>query len=140
MHYREYAVEQGVPAESILVEPRATNTAENLEYSRQLLGVRRIAVKSVLIMSRPYQQRRAYATCKLIWPEVDVVCASNPLDLDDYVRSIGDPQRVVNMLVGDTQRIEVYAERGFAVPQEMPDEVQAAFGRLVAAGYTSRLI
>jgi len=140
VHYREYAVEQGVPAESIVVEPRATNTAQNLEYSRQLLAQRRIPVRSVLIMSRPYQQRRAYATCKLMWPEVDVVCASNPLDLDDYVRSIGDPRRVVEMLVGDTQRIEVYAERGFAIPQEMPNEVRAAFGRLVAAGYTSRLI
>lgn len=85
-------------------------------------------------------QRRAYATCRLMWPEVDVVCASNPLELDDYVRSIGDPRRVVDMLVGDTQRIEVYAERGFAIPQEMPDEVRAAFERLVAAGYTSRLI
>ncbi|WFE34072.1 YdcF family protein [Micromonospora sp. WMMD975] len=140
VHYREYAVEQGVPAESILVEPRATNTAENLEFSRALLAERQITVRSVLIMSRPYQQRRAYATCKLMWPEVDVVCASNPLELDGYVRSIGDPRRVVNMLVGDTQRIEVYAERGFAIPQEMPDEVWAAFERLVAAGYTSRLI
>ncbi|MGW5559002.1 YdcF family protein [Micromonospora sp. NPDC003944] len=140
VHYREYAVEHGVPAESILVEPRATNTAENLEYSRALLAERQIPVKSVLIMSRPYQQRRAYATCRLMWPEVDVVCASNPLELDDYVNSIGDPRRVVDMLVGDTQRIEVYAERGFAIPQEMPDEVRAAFDRLVAAGYTSRLI
>jgi uncharacterized SAM-binding protein YcdF (DUF218 family) len=140
VHYHEYAVEQGVPAESILVEPRATNTAENLEYSRALLAERRITVRSLLIMSRPYQQRRAYATCKLMWPEVDVVCASNPLELDDYVRSIGDPRRVVDMLVGDTQRIEVYAERGFAIPQEIPDEVRAAFERLVAAGYTSRLI
>ncbi|MEH0927704.1 YdcF family protein [Micromonospora sp. CPCC 205558] len=140
VHYREYAIEQGVPAEAILVEPRATNTAQNLEYSRQLLTEHRIPVKSVLIMSRPYQQRRAYATCRLMWPEVDVVCASNPLELDDYVRSIGDPRRVVDMLVGDTQRIEVYADRGFAIPQEMPDEVRAAFARLVAAGYTSRLI
>ncbi|MEV4820661.1 YdcF family protein [Micromonospora sp. NPDC049274] len=140
VHYREYAVEQGVPPEAILVEPRATNTAENLEFSRALLAERQIPVKSVLIMSRPYQQRRAYATCRLMWPEVDVVCASNPLELDDYVRSIGDPRRVVDMLVGDTQRIEVYAERGFAIPQETPDEVRAAFERLVAAGYTSRLI
>ncbi len=88
VHYREYAVEQGVPAESVLVEPRATNTAENLVYSRRLLAERQIPVRSVLIMSRPYQQRRAYATCRLVWPEVDVVCASNPLDLDDYVRLI----------------------------------------------------
>ncbi|MEU5726080.1 YdcF family protein [Micromonospora sp. NPDC047738] len=140
VHYREYAVEQGVPPEAILVEPRATNTAENLEFSRALLAERQIPVQSVLIMSRPYQQRRAYATCRLMWPAVDVVCASNPLELDDYVSSIGDPRRVVDMLVGDTQRIEVYAHRGFAIPQEMPDEVRAAFERLVAAGYTSRLI
>lgn len=64
----------------------------------------------------------------------------DPLVLDDYMRSIGDSRRVVDMLVGDTQRIEVDAERGFAIPQEIPDEVRAAFGRLVAAGYTSRLI
>ncbi|GIJ06969.1 hypothetical protein Van01_01830 [Micromonospora andamanensis] len=140
VHYREYAMEQGVPADSILVEPRATNTAQNLGYTRQLLAERGIPVRSVLIMSRPYQQRRAYATCRLMWPEVDVVCASNPLALDEYVRNIGDPRRVVEMLVGDTQRIEVYAERGFAIPQEMPDEVRAAFERLVAAGYTSRLV
>ncbi|PMR62139.1 hypothetical protein C1A38_05220 [Verrucosispora sp. ts21] len=140
VHYREYAMEQGVPADSILVEPRATNTAQNMEYTRQLLAERGIPVRSAVIMSRPYQQRRAYATCKLMWPEIDVVCTSNPLNLDDYVRSIGDSRRVVEMLVGDTQRIEVYAERGFAIPQEMTDEVRAAFERLVAAGYTSRLI
>jgi uncharacterized SAM-binding protein YcdF (DUF218 family) len=140
VHYREYAVAQGVPTRTILVEPRATNTAENLECARELLAERQIPVRSVLIMSRPYQQRRAYATCKLVWPEVDVVCASDPLELDDYVRSIGNPRRVVDMLVGDTQRIEVYAERGFAISQEMPDEVGAAFARLVVAGYTSRLV
>ncbi|WBB82147.1 YdcF family protein [Micromonospora sp. WMMD882] len=140
VHYREYAVEHGVPAESILVEPRATNTAENLDYSRLLLAERRIPVRSVLLMSRPYQQRRAFATCRLMWPEVDVVCASNPLGIDEYVRGIGGPRRVVDMLVGDTQRIEVYAERGFAIRQEVPGEVRAAFDRLVAAGYTSRLV
>jgi hypothetical protein len=44
------------------------------------------------------------------------------------------------MLVGDTQRIEVYAERGFAIPQHMPDEVRTAYRRLVKAGFTSRLL
>ena len=44
------------------------------------------------------------------------------------------------MLVGDTQRITIYAERGFAITQDIPDNVQAAYERLVKAGYTSRLI
>ena len=49
-------------------------------------------------MSRPYQQRRAYATYRTVWPEVDVVCASNPLSLDDYVDSIGDADKVISVV------------------------------------------
>jgi vancomycin permeability regulator SanA len=78
VHYREYAIENGVPDDAILVEGSATNTAENLDRSRRLLARHGITVRSVLLMSRPYQQRRAYATCRKVWPEVDVVCASNP--------------------------------------------------------------
>jgi uncharacterized SAM-binding protein YcdF (DUF218 family) len=140
VHYREYAVEHGVPEMAVLVEPDATNTAQNLTYSRELLRERGVVPQSVILMSRPYQQRRAFATCRKVWPEVDVFCASNPLALDDYVTSIGDVRRVIDMLVGDTQRIDVYAERGFAIAQEMPAEVRSAFRRLVDAGYTSRLV
>ena len=138
--YRDYAVAHGVPAEAVLVEVEATNTEQNITLSRALLVARGIAVRSVMLMSRPYQQRRAYATCRKLWPEVDVVCQSRPLSLDDYVASIGDVQRVVDMLVGDTQRIDVYARRGFAIPQDIPADVQAAFERLVAAGFTNRLV
>lgn len=138
--YRDYAVEHGVPAEAILIDKTATNTQENLTFSRALLSEAGIHVGSVLLMSRPYQQRRAYATCRKVWPEVEVVCHSHPLPLDEYVASIGDTKKVVDMLVGDTQRIDLYAQRGFAVPQEIPQGVRAAFERLVAAGYVSRLV
>jgi hypothetical protein len=93
-----------------------------------------------VLISRPYQQRRAYATCRKVWPETDVVCASRPLPLDEYVTSIGDVDRVINMLVGDTQRVTEYARRGFAIGQDVPDHVHAAYQRLVDAGFTSRLI
>jgi uncharacterized SAM-binding protein YcdF (DUF218 family) len=140
VHYREYAIENGVPPESVLIETRATNTEENIKFTREILADHEIQARSVIIMSRPYQQRRAFATCKKLWPEVEVLCASRPLSLDDYVVSIGDVNRVINMLVGDTQRIEVYAERGFAIPQHVPEEVRAAYDRLVKAGFTSRLL
>jgi len=140
VHYRDYAIEHDVPAEAVLVEPEATNTQENFELTRALLTAHGITARSAIVMSRPYQQRRAYATAKKIWPELDVLCASNPLTLDDYVASIGDVKKVIDMLVGDTQRIEVYAQRGFAVRQDVPAEVREAYKRLVAAGYTSRLV
>ncbi len=140
VHYREHAITRGVPAEAILIEPTATNTGQNITRTRDLLAERGIQVRSAILISRPYQQRRAYATCKKLWPEIEVTCASLPMSLDDYVASIGDADRVVNMLVGDTQRIVEYAKMGFAIEQPFPADVRAAYERLVQAGYTSRLI
>src|SRR5262249_52903143 len=139
VHYRERALQLGVPREAILIETHATNTAENFTFTRELLEKSAVDVQSVVIVSRPYQQRRAYATCRLLWPELAIVCVSKPTTLDSYVASIGDASRVINMLVGDTQRITLYAERGHAIPQDVPPEVTSAFLRLVAAGYTERL-
>ena len=140
VHFQEHAVALGVPERVILVEPHATNTGQNITLARQLLQEHGIIVRSVMLVAMPYMQRRAYATCRKLWPEVDVYCASLPLALVDYVASIGDPDRVVNMLVGDTQRIDVYAAKAFAIAQDVPDEVRAAYARLVDAGYTTRLV
>lgn len=95
---------------------------------------------AVTLISRPYQQRRAYATCRKAWPEVEVICAAQRLPLVQYVAGIGDADRVINMLVGDTQRITVHAEQGFAIHQDIPDHVTVAYQRLIEAGYTSRLL
>ncbi|WP_409493413.1 YdcF family protein [Amycolatopsis sp. cmx-11-12] len=140
VHYREHALELGVPDNAILVEPEARNTGDNITLTRALLESREIKVRSVVLVSRPYQQRRAYATCKKLWPEVDVICASRPLPLDEYIESIGDVDRVINMLAGDTQRITVYAERGFAIPQAVPNDIANAYSNLTKAGFTERLI
>jgi uncharacterized SAM-binding protein YcdF (DUF218 family) len=140
VHYREHALTLGVPDDAIFVEPRATNTGENIAFTRALLQETGARPTSITLISRPYQQRRAYATCRKAWPEVKVICASQRLPLAEYVVGIGDADRVINMLVGDTQRITLHAERGFAIPQDIPDNVQAAFARLVAAGYTARLL
>ncbi|MCF4122852.1 YdcF family protein [Antribacter sp. KLBMP9083] len=139
--YRDHAVSLGVPEAAILIEPRATNTGENLELSRKVLADAGIVPRSIILVTRPYQSRRAYATAAKLWPEVDVVCVSRRLGLDDYVHHIGDADRVINMIVGETQRLSVYADRGFiAESQALPDGVRVAYERLVAAGYTRRLV
>ncbi|MCK2240874.1 MULTISPECIES: YdcF family protein [unclassified Crossiella] len=140
VHYRERAIELGVPDEAILVEPKARYTGENFELSRALLESHGIEVASVMIVCRPYQQRRAYALCRKMWPEVDVLCSAQQVELVDYLRSIGDDTRVINTITADTQRIVLHGEQGVALPQEMPTEVWAAYERLVAAGYDKRVI
>jgi uncharacterized SAM-binding protein YcdF (DUF218 family) len=139
-HYREHAIELGVPEDAILVEPTAANTGQNIERSRTALQQADIPVTSVLLISKPYMERRAYATCRYVWPEVDVICASESLDLDDYAKTIGNERLVIDMLVGDLQRIIEYPKRGFAISQDVPDSVLAAYERLVHAGFSSRLL
>ncbi|SFW90057.1 YdcF family protein [Amycolatopsis australiensis] len=140
VHYREIALERGVPDDVILVEPEARNTGDNIAFTRRLLAERGIPVRSVTLVSRPYQQRRAYATAKRLWPGVEIVCASKRVSLEDYLDGVEDATRVVSMLVGETQRITEYAARGFAIPQPVPAGVERAFGRLAAAGFTQRLL
>lgn len=129
-----------MPDSAILVEPKAANTGQNVSLSRALLAAHGCEPRSVLLISKPYMERRAYATCRKVWPEVEVVCASEPLKLDDYVRSIGDEKLVIDMLVEDLQRVVEYPKLGFAVEQDVPAEVLAACDRLIDAGFDSRLL
>ena len=43
-------------------------------------------------------------------------------------------------MVGDLQRLRVYAELGYQVPVEVPAEVWAAYERLAADGYDRYVI
>ena len=140
VHYREHAMSLGVPDSAILVEPEASNTGQNIAYSRNMLDRADISVTSLLLISKPYMERRAYATCRKVWPQVDAVCASEPLKFEDYLKAIGDEKLVIDMLVGDLQRVIEYPKQGFAIEQVVPEDVLAAYDRLIQAGFDSRLV
>ncbi|WP_086771191.1 YdcF family protein [Streptomyces bobili] len=138
-HYRERAVELGVPAGAILVEPHARNTGDNICFSRAILDERRVPVSSVLLVSKPYEERRSYATARKLWPDVEWVCASTSMTLPEYVDSVGDARLVLDMMVGAQQRLMIYPRQGFMIEQEIPDGIKAAYERLRDQGFTSRL-
>ncbi|MFD5512807.1 YdcF family protein [Streptomyces sp. NPDC127051] len=140
VHYRERALELGVPSSAVMVEPRARNTGENIRFSRQLLAEAGIEVSSVLLISKPYEERRAYATARKLWPDVEIVSASSPMTLEEYVDSIGDARLVIDMLVGALQRLLIYPAQGFMISQPIPDDVVEAYERLCRRGFTSRLL
>ncbi|WP_333776404.1 YdcF family protein [Streptomyces sp. IBSBF 3136] len=140
VHYRERALELGVSDSAVLVEPRARNTGENIRFSRELLEEAGIAVSSVLLISKPYEERRAYATARKLWPSVEIVSASSPMTLEGYVDSIGNARLVIDMLVGALQRLLIYPAQGFMISQDVPDDVLQAYGRLCHEGFTSRLL
>ncbi|HVV13393.1 YdcF family protein [Amycolatopsis sp.] len=140
VHYREHALELGVPDDAILVEPCATNTGENITLSRDLLQSLGKHVDSLMLISMPYMERRAFATTRKIWPDVELVCTSVPMSLSEYRRTRAHGTELIDMMIGDLQRIIEYPGQGFAIAQDVPPTVYAAYERLVAAGYRSRML
>ena len=58
---------------------------------------------------------------------------------DDYVQSMGSEKLVVDMLVGDLQRVIEYPKLGFSMEQNVPVAMVVADERLLAARFDSRL-
>jgi uncharacterized SAM-binding protein YcdF (DUF218 family) len=138
------AISLGVPPDRIIIENQSTNTGENVRFTRQLLATRAIDVRTFILVQKPYMERRTFATFRKVWPEPRVSVTSPPVSLDDYLSHYTNAalsaDDVISIMVGDLQRIRVYAEQGFQIPQPIPDDVWAAFRELVAAGYDRHLV
>jgi uncharacterized SAM-binding protein YcdF (DUF218 family) len=138
------AIEMGVPRDRILIENRSANTGENVLFTKQLLADRGIELQRFILVQKPYMERRSYATFKRHWPEKDVVVTSPQVSFDEYLDGYSNralsSDDVIAIIVGDLQRIRVYAAKGFQIAQDIPDDVWEAFEELVAAGYTRYLV
>lgn len=142
--YRDIAVDLGVPEDVILIENRSTNTGENIVFSREILKTEGLADKRLLCVHKPFMERRVWAAMKAYWPEADFTMTSPELDMEEYIeRTMAQgmtEKAVIDVIVGDVQRMEIYAEKGYQIPQPLPGEVRAAFEEMVKLGYTGELI
>jgi uncharacterized SAM-binding protein YcdF (DUF218 family) len=139
--FAERARERGLVAERVLLETTATHTGENFAFTERLLHAHRIDFRSALVVQKPFMERRAFATGRRCWPEVDLVVTSPPIPFLDYLRGAAQPaENIINIMVGDLQRIELYGRKGFQIPQEIPPDVWAAYHRLLALGYDRHLV
>jgi uncharacterized SAM-binding protein YcdF (DUF218 family) len=128
-----------VPESSILIENQATNTAENIFFTRQLLQKHRKTPASLLVLQKPYMERRTLAALIQYWPEMKVIPSSPPISFDDYPFTGFSKEDLINVLVGDFQRIQLYADRGWQAPQQIPAAVWDAYDFLIQNGYTKQL-
>ncbi|WKN30164.1 YdcF family protein [Porifericola rhodea] len=141
--FAELAVQKGVPKEKIYTEALSTNTGENLKYTKALMDKEGMDFEKFIVVQKPYMERRAYATFKKHFPEKNCLISSPALDYQNYCLAHDEEinhERVIHLIVGDLQRIKVYAEKGFQVAQQVPEEVWEAYRTLVKMGYTEHLI
>ena len=138
--FARIAIDKGVPAEAVLIENRSTNTGENIVFTRQLLAEKNIEPHTFILVQKPYMERRTFATFEKQWPGKKMLVTSPQISFEDYPNEEISLDKVINIMVGDLQRIRVYPEKGFQTYQEIPEHVWDAFEELVRAGYDKHLI
>lgn len=139
-HFASIAVRMGVPQDKILIESKSTNTGENIRYTKSLLEEKGMLVKKLILVQKPYMERRTYATFVKQWPGMNFVVTSPPIPFDEYPNDEISLKQVIAIMVGDLQRIRDYPDQGFQIEQEIPATVWEAYEELVRRGYTGHLV
>lgn len=137
------AAGEGVPKEDIIIENQSANTAENIIFTQKKLAGLNMNVTKILCVHQPFMERRIYAALKVYWPDIHAIITSPQLTINEYIANSVkqglDEKTVIEVIVGDFQRMEVYAQKGYQIPQYIPEEVMEAFKAMVELGYTGQL-
>ena len=143
VRFARVAVECGVPEADIILEDKSRNTKENIEFTRELLKERGIPHRHILGVHQPFMERRIVAAMGVYWPEQPFSVTSPQVTIPEYLgraKEQGITENAsVSVIVGDFQRIQLYAELGYQLPQYIPPEAWEAYRKLVAMGYDKQL-
>ena len=133
-----------MPEYKIYIENESTNTGDNFRFSKKLIERENLDVKSALIVCKPYTERRAYAAFKKIMPEYDGIVASKNITCEEYYNQCGNDveskDEWIHVLVGDVQRIKAFAEKGWQIEMDIPENVWETYEKLAEMGYDNYVI
>lgn len=140
--FADRAAALGVPRENILIESRSQNTGQNIAFAYELLKRHNALPRKLILVQKPYMERRTYATFMKQWPgdPMEMIVTSPPIAFENYPNEEISKDELLNIMVGDLQRIKEYPARGYQIPQEIPQEVWEAYEALIKEGYDRHLI
>lgn len=141
--FARVAMECGVPEADILREDQSTNTKENILFTREMLERLGLKHDRILGVHQPFMERRICAAMGVYWPEQSFRVTSPQVTIPEYLREAerqGMTQEgSISVIVGDFQRMDLYARLGYQLPQEIPEDAWEAFRQLVDMGYDKQL-
>ena len=132
-----------LPECDIILEPNSTNTKENILFTRTKLEELGLPAGHVLGVHQPFMERRISAAIGVYWPELKFTVTSPQVSIPEYLRRAREQgiseNASISVIVGDFQRMDLYAKLGYQLPQHIPEEAWQAFHQLVAMGYDRQL-
>ena len=144
VRFAKAAMECGVPEADIILEDKSTNTKENILFTREKLEELGLAHGHILGVHQPFMERRIAAAMGVYWPEQSFTVTCPQVTIPEYLARAKDQgiseNASISVIVGDFQRIELYARLGYQLPQQIPQEAWDAYHKLVSMGYDKHLV
>jgi uncharacterized SAM-binding protein YcdF (DUF218 family) len=137
--FADVAMQAGIAKNTILLETQSSNCGENILFAMQLLAKQGLKPSKIILVTKPYLERRAFATFKQHFADIEVYVASQQISLVDYLGAATDIEQVIHLMVGDLQRLMLYPAKGFQIPQVIPEDALQAYKQLVLLGYNQYL-
>lgn len=142
--FAKIAISKGVPKENIYIENKSTNTGENFIFTKKLIKEKGLNIKTCILVCKPYNEKRVYAAFQKNMPEYDAIVASRKISCKEYHEIYLSDNTTfpywIDVMVGDVQRMKVFAEKGWQVEVDMPKNVWSAYLELVKKGYKKFVI
>ena len=143
VRFAKVAMECGVPEGDIILEDKSTNTKENIDFMREIFEKQGIPHDHVLGVHQPFMERRICAALGVYWPQLNFTVTSPQVTIPEYLESAKrqgmTEEASISVIVGDFQRMDLYAKLGYQLPQNIPDCAWEAFRALVEMGYDKQL-
>lgn len=129
----------GASPARIAVEPDARNLGDNAKYVNRELRWRGVQPRHIVIVCKPYLQRRTYATFLMQGPGNGclITMQSPPLGVRQWLQGLHpdiSPRRSLSTMVGDFERVAF--PNNFLRQQAIPRGVWQAYVHLNEAGFS----
>lgn len=142
--FAKRAMELGVPEDKIYIENESTNTGDNFRFTKKLIEREKLDIHSCIVVCKAFDEKRAYAAFRKIMHEYKGIITSKDIECIEYYNknknTFEGENEWVHVLVGDIQRMKVFAEKGWQIEVDIPSEVWEAYHELVKRGYDKYVI
>ena len=111
VRFARVAMECGVPEGDIILEDKATNTKENIDFMREIFETQGIPHDHVLGVHQPFMERRICSALGVYWPQLNFTVTSPQVTIPEYLESAKrqgmTEEASISVIVGDFQWMDL---------------------------------
>ena len=121
--FHEELLRLGIKEQDMIFTSQSTNTLEEVVYGKLFLEKHKLDLKKIIVVSRPFHQRRCDATWTKQWPQIHLInCPADEI----YEVTVSILMRVI----GEIDRLRIYAQKGDISYQKIPEDVENEYKRI----------